>query len=118
MTFGSSGLVTYGPNPFGPSSTGRDALNLSLSLSGITTSLTSGDPSLETLRYFPLASWREVVDHTPITASFGPRRSSLGTWTPRVFTLKPANVSLPTSERFAPYSRSKTRRSRKNGSSA
>jgi len=34
-----------------------------------------------------------------------------------VFTLNPASVSSPTSDRLAPYSRSKTRRSRKNGSS-
>ena len=65
---------------------------------------------------------RSVVDQIPM---FGlrfaspPSATSLnGTCSAIVFTLYPASVSWPTSLRLPPYSRSNTRRSRKNGSSA
>ncbi len=74
----------------------------------------------------PSSAWivvllRDVVLQMPTIgfASAFPAlaRSVFGTWSARVFTLKPASVSSPTSVRFAPYRRSNTRRSRKNASS-
>ena len=64
---------------------------------------------------------RDVVLQMPTigfaSASLLRARSVFGTCRANVFTLKPASVSSPTSVRFAPYSRSNTRRSRKNASS-
>src|SRR6266566_8089990 len=60
ISLGSSGSVTYCPN--WASFHGMDALNLSLSLSGMTTSLTSGIPSRDTWANPPTAVRRWVPD--------------------------------------------------------
>src|SRR5207302_118927 len=61
---------------------------------------------------------REAVVQIPTIGLALPTSIELGICRANEFTLKPFSVSCPTSERFAPYSRSNTRRSRKNGSSA
>src|SRR5262245_7198938 len=59
---------------------------------------------------------RLAVAQTPMIGL--PARSDIfGTRSASVWTLKPARLSTPASLRFAPYRRSNTRRSRKNGSS-
>src|SRR6266702_2165938 len=83
----------------------------------MTTSLTSGIPSRDTWVNPPPAVCRCVSDQMPMVGCVG--ASCLeGTCSATVCTLYPCSVSWPTSDRFPPYSRSKTRRSRKNGSSA
>ena len=131
MSFGSSGSVTYSPNC--ASSLGSDAFHVSLSFSGMTTSFTKrhaearhltevvGD-ALSLPRLLTSRLLRDAVLHTPTigfsSASLPSASRSLGTCNASVLTLKPASVSSPTSLRSAPYRRSKTLRSRKNGSSA
>ncbi len=74
MSFGSSGAVTFFRKS--PSFQGEDALNLSLSFCGLTTSLTSGLPSRETWVQSPWASLRWVVDQMPTTGWSADLRSA------------------------------------------
>src|SRR3954463_1121165 len=68
---------------------------------------------------------RDAVVHVPMIDD-APRRARFGTCRPSEFTLKPVSVSSPDSGNVGaqgyggahPYTRSNTRRSRKNGSSA
>ena len=65
---------------------------------------------------------RNAVAHTPMMgwAAGSPfsATADCGSSSTMVWTLDPARVSLPTSLKSVPYSRSNTRRSRKNESSA
>ncbi len=130
MSLGSSGCRTLSTTAWTPASpAGGRALNASFRFAGTTTSLTSGLPSRDTWTKSPEAAEvpsaalvvieaRSVVDQTPMTGSSPATSSEIGTCSATAFTLNPSKVSMPTSDRSPPYSKSKTRRSRKNGSSA
>ena len=89
-----------------PSCVGLEALNASLSFSGMTTSLTSGLPRRETCWNLPLAPFFCVVVQMPMTGFFFAfwflATHRWGTWSATDWTLKPASVSSPDSERSPP----------------
>ena len=84
--------------------------HLSFWPSGITTSLTSGMPRRDTCTMLPdvvsvpavrvVVAGRLAVDQTPMIG-LPERTDALGTWIAMLWTLKPASVSVPVSDRFA-----------------
>src|SRR6185369_2161069 len=92
----------------------------------MTTSFTSGMPRRDTCTKLPalvsdpgervVVVGRLAVAQTPMIG-LPARSAAFGTRNARLWTLKPARLSVPASLRLAPYNKSKTRRSRKNGSS-
>ena len=72
----------------------------------MTTSLTSGLPRRETWTYLPLVDFFWVVVQVPMTGFFLAfwflATHFWGTWSATDWTLKPARVSSPASERSPP----------------
>ena len=116
MSLGNSGSVTRLTSSGTLRSwSGVSELNRSLSPAGTTTSLTSGLPSRETCTCLPKGfstpgcssiDRRSVSLHTPMTGlctgSSPSTTSDFGTCNAMVFTLYPARVSCPTSDRLPP----------------